>query len=252
MKIEMPASVAKPPTPGSAPAPESARRWLAQLEGAFIGQLAGDRQDAGGPAGDDQGSSSSPDDAGGADSTAGEGRSAPTPPAQASGQGLGVPVAVLATAGMPAPPAACALPSDHPYAGLAQAAVGQEPEPAQPTQPARVPTVAARPIGTRTQPVMAHGAPARGETAAPPPRYARQFMQLALGDSPEASVRDAALDDAAGAAVAHAVASRLRGDGIALQRVFVNGRRFDFDPAATPAATQDSPPPGHEQEHTPT
>ncbi len=56
-------------------------------------------------------------------------------------------------------------------------------------------------------------------------------MQLSLADpaQAQASVRDASLSAAGEAAVAHAVAAQLRSDGVVVQRVFVNGRRFDAD-----------------------
>jgi hypothetical protein len=114
------------------------------------------------------------------------------------------------------------LPAGHPYADLAQ---GIEPH-ASPQQ-AGGGVAATRSPGPRALSPAAPEPPAR-DNAAPAPRYGRQFMQVSLGDAPEASVRDATLDVQAGDVVAHAVAARLRDEGVALARVFVNGRRIDL------------------------
>jgi hypothetical protein len=94
-------------------------------------------------------------------------------------------------------------------------------------------TVAVESVPTEPPPPQVR-TPVRGpeaETPAPaqlaPPRYARQLMQVSLTEAPQVNLRDATLDAVASQAVALSIASELRQQGLALQRIFINGRRYD-------------------------
>jgi hypothetical protein len=81
--------------------------------------------------------------------------------------------------------------------------------------------------------------PARPGPASARPRYGKQLMQLSLaGNAPQVTLRDASLDAAAAGAVALSLASELKSQGIALHRVYINGRRFDHAELDSPQATQ--------------
>ena len=72
-----------------------------------------------------------------------------------------------------------------------------------------------------------HAAPHASEAAyTSPVRYAKQFMQITLSQTPQAMVRDASLTSAEAEAVARSVSQQLLADGTPLQRVFVNGQRY--------------------------
>jgi hypothetical protein len=84
--------------------------------------------------------------------------------------------------------------------------------------------------------------PARPAPASALPRYGKQLMQLSLaGHAPQVTLRDASLDAAAAGAVALSLAGELKSQGIALHRVYINGRRFDRAELDSPQATQAPP-----------
>jgi len=228
MKVDANGAVAPLPGAASAAGSERGERWLAQLELAYLGTL---HRDTPLPQRDgEQARAGDPRAMRAADAPFKlEGASIPAPtttPAPAWG-GLSVAQAVWA-------PAAPVPPLQGPYADIAPA-----PSPADATAGEGVGAAhaAALPGGAGSRgceaprPDVSSAAGSRSPLAAAAPRYAKQFMQLSLADPAQAqvSVRDASLSSAAAAAVARDVAGQLRSEGVTLQRVFVNGRRFDAD-----------------------
>lgn len=246
MKVDGNGTVAPFPGAASSAGLERGERWLAQLELAYLGTLHRDT-----PLPQREG-----EQARGGDARAMRAADAPvrvdctsipapaTTPMPAWG-GLSVAQAVLLP-GAPVPP------PEGPYA---QVAPTRSPADATASEGAGAALAAALPDGTGGR---GGEAPAPGVSSAPgkqsplasaPPRYAKQFMQLSLADpgQAQASVRDASLSGAAAAAVARDVAGQLRSEGVALQRVFVNGRRFDAD-ALGAAIGEPAPFKNHTQE----
>jgi len=229
MRIDANLASGRPGDAAPEPAAQSGDRWLAQLEKACLGAWH---------------AGSSPAHADGRDADAPPRRD-PTPEPQAgevpdtprgaappalAGSGLPTLQEVLASA-----PAALALAPRPAYAGL-QLSLAPDVAADAPGDGsvAEAPRPQAANIGTRSTlarglvPQADDGGTA-GEAAGAPPRYARQFMQLSLTEPEraQASLRDASLSAADAAAVARGVAAQLRSDGVVLQRVFINGRRFD-------------------------
>lgn len=227
------------------PGSQRGDRWLAQLEKACLGPWNAD-------------SSASRDD--GELHAPASGGKMPTPSPHDAADGARVAASATSSAAGPAHGAV----STAAWTGLSATRVAATPATAASAiaqQAGQAPALASsRPASTGTEaiapdneatitvapaPAAAIGpAPARARSlaqatstedagaAAAPPRYARQFMQLSLSESgqAQASVRDASLSLEDAAAVAQGVAAQLRSDGVVLQRVFVNGRRFDLHP----------------------
>ncbi len=228
------------------PGSQRGDRWLAQLEKACLGPWNAD-------------SSASRDD--GESHAPASGGKTPTPSPHDAADGARVAVSATSSAAGPAHGAvstaawtglsatlvvatpATAASAIAQQAGQAPALASSRPaaagdEAVAPDNEATItvapaPVAAIGPNSSRTR-SLAQATPTEdaGATAAGPPRYARQFMQLSLSESgqAQASVRDASLSTEDAAAVAQGVAAQLRSDGVVLQRVFVNGRRFDLHP----------------------
>lgn len=236
MKVDMSNELARAASAAPAPGPERGDRWLAQLELAYLGTLHADA-----PLPRREGSEGRDDTPRGARPPAAqdEGQlAAATPvaaPPASAWSALSAGRAVLASAAPMPPPGG-------PYADVAMvAARGTEAfaddDGAGTSDTTRTTTLSDGAGGAAAARARSLAPDAQGlsqasaSVVAEPPRYARQFMQLSLADpaQAQASVRDASLSAAGEAAVAHAVAAQLRSDGVVVQRVFVNGRRFDAD-----------------------
>ena len=236
MKVDMSNELGRATGAAPAPGPERGDRWLAQLELAYLGTLHADAPQPrreGSQGRDDAPRSARPPAA------QGEGELAAAKPVAAplvsAWSALSAGQAVLASAAPVPPPGG-------PYADVATTvARGTEAfaddDDAGTSDTPRTTTL---PDGTGGPASARSRGPApdaqgmsqmSASVLAETPRYARQFMQLSLADptQAQASVRDASLSAAGEAAVAHAVTAQLRSDGVAVQRVFVNGRRFDAD-----------------------
>lgn len=74
---------------------------------------------------------------------------------------------------------------------------------------------------------------APGQRFAPAPRYARQLMSLTDGAHASATIRDASLSAADTQNVAHSVSLQLQAAGFGVQRIFINGQRFDTTPTGS-------------------
>lgn len=100
---------------------------------------------------------------------------------------------------------------------------------ASPEPVASPPTLGAdRALGLRGQdgePAVASGRP-----LAPAPRYARQLMSLTEGEHASVTIRDASLLAAQSESVARSVSLQLQAAGFGVQRIFINGQRFDSTP----------------------
>jgi hypothetical protein len=105
------------------------------------------------------------------------------------------------------------------------------------------------PAFTRTSPAGWQHLGERGETLPelgggssaalePAPRYARQLMTLTSDELGVATIRDANIGSDGSWAVACSVSLQLRASGFAVQRVFVNGQRFDNTPTGVSTASK--------------
>lgn len=92
-------------------------------------------------------------------------------------------------------------------------------------------------LGERGEPLpeLGGGSSAALEVA---PRYARQLMTLTSDELAVATIRDASITPDGSWAVACSVSLQLQACGFAVQRVFVNGQRFDNTPTGVSTASK--------------
>ncbi|MBW8760144.1 MAG: hypothetical protein JF586_21335, partial [Burkholderiales bacterium] len=125
------------------------------------------------------------------------------------------------------------LPSDAiPAAGVADAgrampAPARAPADPLPPPVTLSPTLAAGRASGLRRPA---GESATAASHSPAPRYARQLMSLTEGAHASATIRDARLSAAESEKVAHSVSLQLQAAGFGVQRIFINGQRFDSTP----------------------
>jgi hypothetical protein len=121
--------------------------------------------------------------------------------------------------------AATSQPLAPPPLSLASASSQLDAQPLQAIAPASLESIA--PQGRESAAV------ADRRPSGPAPNYAKQLMSLTEGEHPAATIRDAALRPADFESVAHSVSLQLQASGFAVQRIFINGQRFDITPAGT-------------------
>lgn len=231
MLIENHPGAPEAPAPRNTPPRNDSQRWLAELEREFL--QANDSAPHASVDGDGGRSSAQtatrdrgPDAArtpasGGADSGFGEGGRDCADPRHAAASGSAT---LSATTVDTANATATSPAADIADARLAMPPSAQLPADPPPQPIALSPSIAAeRALGPRGH----DGDPAAAASRAPAPRYARQLMSLTEGEHASAAIRDASLSPAESVKVAHNVSIQLHAAGFGVQRIFINGQRFD-------------------------
>ena|GEM_PF-7111984 len=236
MLIENNRGAPESPTTRGKPSNGDSQRWLAELEREFLQATETTLQDVGRSTSGSTADSSAP----AARTAAGQG-GAPDRAADDDRRAAAVRAPLLAAAQGPTPiaagdaaaiaaPAALAVPApdrrqEEPCidstAGMrvgdtAPESVALPPSITAGRQPG--PGAAAEPAGTPGRPFAAA------------PRYARRLMSLTEGEHTSATIRDASLSPADSEGVARSVSLQLQAAGLGVQRVFINGQRFDSTP----------------------